>query len=61
MDDVNSGSKGGIKNFDCYSDPTTLGTRWTRWLTSFEFFADGKGLITLIQERMQPQYFIKIL
>ena len=25
--------------------PATLGPRWTHWLTSFELFADGKGLI----------------
>ena len=31
--------------FDCFSDPATLGRRWTRWLTSFELYADGKGLI----------------
>ena len=31
--------------FDCYSDPSSLAPRWTRWLTSFELFADGNGLI----------------
>lgn len=34
-----------VPAFDCYSDPATLGPRWTRWLMSFELFADGKGLI----------------
>ena len=34
-----------IPKFDCHSDPATFGPRWTRWLTSFELFADGKGLI----------------
>ncbi len=34
-----------IPKFDCYSDPATLGPRWTRWLYAFELFADGKGLI----------------
>ena len=34
-----------IPKFDCYSDPATLGPRWKRWLTSFELFVDGKGLI----------------
>ena len=34
-----------IPKFDCHSNPATLGPRWTRWLTSFELFADGKGLI----------------
>lgn len=37
--------KSGIQNFECFSDPATLGPRWTRWLKSFELFADGKGLI----------------
>ena len=36
---------GKIPTFECYTDPATLGRRWTRWLTSFELFADGKGLI----------------
>ena len=37
--------KSGIQPFACYTDPATLGPRWTRWLTSFELYADGKGLI----------------
>ncbi len=37
--------KSGIPTFECYKDPATLGPRWTRWLTSFELYADGKGLI----------------
>uniref|UniRef100_A0A1A8UR80 Inter-alpha (Globulin) inhibitor H2 n=1 Tax=Nothobranchius furzeri TaxID=105023 RepID=A0A1A8UR80_NOTFU len=37
--------KSGVQPFSCYTDPATLGPRWTRWLTSFELFADGKGLI----------------
>lgn len=37
--------KSGIPTFECYKDPATLGSRWTRWLTSFELYADGKGLI----------------
>lgn len=36
---------GKIPPFECFTDPATLGRRWTRWLTSFELFADGKGLI----------------
>lgn len=39
------GEKNYIKTFDCFSDPSTLGTRWTRWLTAYELYADGKGLI----------------
>ena len=34
-----------LPKFDCYKEPATLGPRWTRWLTAFELFADGKGLI----------------
>lgn len=37
--------KSGIQNFACYAEPATLGSRWKRWLTSFELYADGKGLI----------------
>lgn len=37
--------KTGIQHFSCYTEPATLGTRWKRWLTSFELYADGKGLI----------------
>ncbi|KAL1268570.1 hypothetical protein QQF64_033933 [Cirrhinus molitorella] len=34
-----------VPKFDCYSEPATLGPRWTRWLSAFELFADGKGLL----------------
>lgn len=34
-----------MPKFDCYTEPATLGPRWTRWLTAFELYADGKGLI----------------
>lgn len=34
-----------VPKFDCYKEPATLGPCWTRWLTAFELFADGKGLI----------------
>ena len=34
-----------IKTFDCLGDQNRLGLRWKRWLTAFELFADGKGLI----------------
>lgn len=32
-----------MKTFDCMS--ANQGPRWTRWVTSFNFYADGKGLI----------------
>ena len=31
--------------FSCRDEPATLGTMWTRWLASFELFADSRGLI----------------
>ena len=34
-----------IKTFDYYGHQNTLGLRWKQWLTAFELFADGKGLI----------------
>ena len=34
-----------LPRFDCFTDPATIGLRWTRWLNSFELYADGKGLI----------------
>ena len=40
-----NGASNAIPKFDCHSDPGTLVPRWKRWLTSFELFADGKGLI----------------
>ncbi len=43
MDDE-KGSRG-IKPFDCLIEPATLGKRWKRWVTAFNFYADGKGLI----------------
>ena len=32
-------------NFDCTGDPSNIGPRWGRWLSSFEIFADSRGLI----------------
>ena len=34
-----------IKTFDCFRNPESMGLRWKRWLSGFELFADGKGLI----------------
>ena len=34
-----------LPKFKCYSEPATWGSRWTRWLTSPELYAEGKGLI----------------
>ena len=42
---MNDNERNHIKTFDCHGDQNTLGLRWKRWLTAFELFADGKGLI----------------
>ena len=34
-----------IKTFDCFGNLESMGLRWKRWLSGFELFADGKGLI----------------
>ena len=34
-----------LPKFDCFGSASNVGPRWTRWLKSFELFADGKGLI----------------
>ena len=33
-----------IGKFDCYGDQTNVGTRWTKWLQSFELFVDSLGI-----------------
>ena len=46
MSSSENGVSNAIPKFDCHSpDPATLGPRWKRWLTSFELFANCKGLI----------------
>lgn len=42
---------GGIPNFDCLSDPTTLSTRWRKWKRSFELFVEGKGVENPAQKK----------
>lgn len=34
---------GGILNFDCTGEPTTVGERWKKLRRAFEFFVEGKG------------------
>ena len=53
--------KAGLKQFDCFSEPATLGTRWTRWLTSFELFVDGKGLIVTNNTTLTHQQYDNIV
>eukprot|EP00794_Sanderia_malayensis_P004282 gene4282-4850_t len=35
---------GGIPQFDCKGEPTTVGARWRKWRRAFEFFIEGKGV-----------------
>lgn len=37
-----------LPEFDCYTKNATLDLRWTRWLTAFKLYADGKGLILVV-------------
>ena len=41
----------GIKCFDTEGDQNSLGLRWTRWLRSFELYAEGKGVKDAGQKR----------
>ena len=34
-----------IGKFDCYGDQANVGTRWKRWLQSFELFVDPQGIL----------------
>ena len=42
---------GRIPPFNCTGDTTSIGPRWKRWKTSFEFFADGKGVTNARQKK----------
>lgn len=35
---------GGIPNFDCTGEPTTVGEHWKKWQRTFEFFTERKGV-----------------
>ena len=35
---------GGIAQFDAVGDPTSMGTRWLKWVRGFRRFAGGKGV-----------------
>ena len=54
-----------VPKFDPFGEPSTLGLRWTRWLSGFELFADGKGLIiehlldTATVEAVQRQHTVR--
>ena len=42
---------GGIPSFDCYDDPTTIGTRWKKWKRAFQLFVEGKGVTNEAQKK----------
>ena len=42
-----------LLKFDCFSDPATISPQWKRCLTSFELYADGKGLIIVKEPQQQ--------
>ena len=54
-----------VPKFEPFGEPSTLGPRWTRWLSGFELFADGKGLIiehlldTATVEAVQRQHTVR--
>ena len=37
---------GSLKDFDCKSEPSSIGTRWIKWKRSFEFYLEieAKGV-----------------
>ena len=35
---------GGIKQFDVFGEPASIGHQWKRWIRNFELFALGKGV-----------------
>ena len=42
---------GEIIPLDCTGDITSVGPRWRRWKTAFQFFIDGKGVTDPKQKR----------
>ena len=42
---------GGIPQFDCHGDPTTVGARWKKWKRAFDFFVVGKGITNIAQKK----------
>ena len=39
------------QQFDCKSDPTTLSTRWSRWLRGFDNYIVGRGIKDAAQKK----------
>lgn len=44
-----------IKTFDCFGNPESTCLRRKRWLSGFELFADGKGLIVAADNATDKQ------
>ena len=47
---------GGMSPFDCTGDITSIGPRWKRWKTAFQFFVEGKGVKDAKQKRSLLQH-----
>ena len=41
---------GGLPQFDCQGDPTTVGARWKKWKRAFDFFVFGKSITDVAQK-----------
>ena len=42
---------GEVATCDCTGDSTSVGSRWKRWKTAFQFFIDGKGVANPKQKK----------
>lgn len=42
---------GGIPNFDCEGEPTTVGARWQKWKRAFQLFVASKGIENAAQKK----------
>ena len=42
----------GIPRFDCHGDPTSVGTRWKKWKSAFEFFVVGMSITDVTQKKV---------
>ena len=42
---------GGIPNFDCEGEPTTVGARWQKWKRAFQLFVASKGIEHAAQKK----------
>ena len=42
---------GGIPQFECHGDPTSVGARWRKWKRAFELFVVGKGIDDIEQKK----------